>query len=497
MSNVRTRFAPSPTGFLHVGSVRTAIFAWLLARHFGGTFILRVEDTDQERLVEGAIRSIIEDLRWLGIEIDEGPSETELKATGGYWDEAPVLKGDSGPYIQSQRLSLYQDAAEELVRKGFAYRCDCSPERLQKEREEQAARKEPPGYSGYCRNRNVDPSSKHVIRLRIPDNETIVLNDAVKGPISWQSLSLKDTVLLKSDGFPTYHLAVVVDDHHMRISHVLRGDEWIPSTPIHLLLYKAFGWDPPVFAHLPVVLGNDGKKLSKRHGATNLNSFRESGYLPQALFNFLVLIGWSPGDGEEKEIFPLSEIIERFSIEHINKAPGIFSYEKLNWMNGVYIRNLSDSELEHALTPILLEAGLKVDTPKLQAIIPHIKERLALLKDAPGLVDFLFVDKVEPDIKAMFHKGIDREKAEAIITRAISALEAVTSFEHGGIEQALRALASQMELSPSAVFTVIRIAVTGKKVTPPLFESIHVLGPETTISRLRSAADLVHNWKAN
>lgn len=491
MKPVRTRFAPSPTGFLHVGGVRTAIFAWLLARHHHGQFLLRIEDTDQERLVEGAIRAIIEDLTWLGIEIDEGPSLDELKAVNASWPGAKGFGGGHGPYIQSLRREKYRAVAEDLVARGFAYRCDCTPERLQKEREEQALRKEPPGYSGYCRNRNVAADSRHVIRLRIPENETIFLKDAVKGDISWQSLALRDPVLLKSDGFPTYHLAVVVDDHEMEISHVLRGDEWVPSAPIHVLLYRALGWEMPVFAHLPNVLGQDGKKLSKRHGATNVNVFREAGYLPEALLNFLVLIGWSPGEGEEQEIFSVAELQKRFSLEHVNNASGVFSYDKLNWMNGNYIRALPVSELQARIKPVLDEAGLKVDSEKLKLITPHIQERIVMLKDAVSLVDFLFMDQITPDLKGMMQKGIDSAKAKDILTRARAKLFALSGFECPAIEATLREIIAETGLSTGGVFGVIRIAVTGKKVTPPLFESIHALGKDLALKRIDQCLTLL------
>ena len=488
MEKVRTRFAPSPTGFLHVGGVRTALFAWLLARRSGGSFALRIEDTDRERLVPEAVRAIIEDLDWLGVTIDEGPSLNDLQASGHAWPAANGIGGPYGPYVQSLRLEKYKAAAEELVAKGFAYRCDCTPERLEAERKEQErAGKAAFGYSGYCRDRNVSPESKHVIRFRVPDDTPITLNDLVRGPITWELPSLKDTVILKSDGFPTYHLAVVVDDHEMETTHVLRGEEWISTTPIHLLLYRAFGWQPPAFAHLPSVLGQDGKKLSKRHGATNVSAFREEGYLPEALFNFLVLIGWSPGDGEEQEIFAKEELIERFSLDRVNRAAGVFSFEKLNWMNGMYMRALPPSELARRLKPFLVQAGLKVDDRKLEEITPHIQERLALLKDAAPLVDFLFQDEINYDLKAMLHKGIDAPKATEILRRAQEVLGALTSFTPAEVEAAMRSLTAEFPYPAGAIFMTMRIGITGKKVTPPLFESTSILGREQTLKRLNRA----------
>ncbi len=491
MKEVRTRFAPSPTGQLHVGSVRTTIFAWLLARHFGGKFLLRIEDTDQERLVPGAIRDIISDIKWFGMEIDEGPSRAELEKLGESWDGAPDIGGPCGPYIQSLRLPRYKEVAEELISKGFAYRCDCTPEMLERERNEQMARKEQPGYSGYCRDRKVGADSKHVIRFRIPNQRTLQFKDAVKGLITWEGLSLRDTVLLKSDGFPTYHLAVVADDHDMNISHVMRGEEWLATAPVHILLYEALGWEMPVFAHLPSVMGNDGKKLSKRHGSTFVAAFRDDGYLPEALMNFLTLVGWSPGDGEEQEIFTVEELIKRFSLERVHAAGGIFDYAKLGWMNGMYIKNLPDDEFIKRSTPFIEKAGLKINPERFKAIAAPVKERVKLLTEVPSMIEFLFVDKIERDIPAMYQKGIDAPKAREILLAAQSKLEAVSAFNHQELEAALRPLEQQFGIKLGPLFGVIRIAVTGKKITPPLFESLAALGREETMRRIAETIQIL------
>lgn len=492
MKEVRTRFAPSPTGWLHIGGVRTALFEILFAHHHGGQALLRIDDTDRERLVPGAIKGLIEDLRWVGLHFDEGPSEEEIARVdeGG---SAPGLGigGPCQPYVQSLRAARYREVAEELIATGFAYRCDCTPERLQQEREEQTARKEMVGYSGYCRERQVPAGVPHVVRFRIPENRAVVLPDAVKGEVRWEQVILRDPVLLKTDGFPTYHLATVVDDHDMRISHVLRADEWLSTAPLHLLLFEALGWEAPVFAHLPPVLGTDGKKLSKRHGATFLRMFRESGYLPEAILNFMALIGWSPGEGEEQEIFTLEELTKRFTLERVNNAGGVFSYEKLKWMNGVHIRSLKAEDLEQRLRPFLEAAGLVVDHQKLHRIVPHIQPRLEVLPDAIPLVEFLFRDKIERDLGAMLKKGMDAGKAREICGRAAEAFEAQGEFDAAGVEGALRKLAEEADLAVGPVFTVIRIAVTGQKVTPPLFESIFALGREQTIRRLRETAELL------
>lgn len=467
MTEVRTRFAPSPTGLLHIGGVRTALFEVLLAHHHGGTAILRIDDTDRDRLVPGAVEALVNDLRWVGLHFDEGP------------------------YPQSERLDRYKEVSEELIRIGAAYRCDCTPERLAQEREEQAAKKEPQGYSGYCRNRRVPADVAHVVRFTIPANRTITLHDAVKGDVTWDPIVLRDTVLLKTDGYPTYHLATVVDDHDMRISHVLRADEWLSTAPLHLLIFEALKWETPVFAHLPPVLGADGKKLSKRHGATFLGTFRDAGYLPEAILNFMALIGWSAGEGEEEEIFSLEELTRRFTLERVNNAGGVFSYDKLNWMNGIYIRKLAPEDLQSRLTPFLSAAGLTVDVERLRRIVPHVQPRLTLLPDAIPLVDFLFKDMIERDIPSMLKKGMDAAKAREICTLAGVKLAALETFDPPAIEAALRQVSEESGAGRGPVFAVVRVAVTGKKVTPPLFESIYALGQAASIRRLEETATIL------
>jgi len=492
---VRTRFAPSPTGFLHVGGIRTNFYAWLLARHHGGKFILRIEDTDQERLVPGVIQAILEDLKWLDIDIDEGPSIEELKQAGVSWEGASGIGGPYGPYIQSLRLDLYRETAEELIKKGSAYRCDCTPEMLQREREDQMARRETPGYSGFCRGRNVAADKPHVVRFIVPARNALVLDDGVRGKISWESLSLRDTVILKSDGYPTYHLAVVVDDHYMKISHAIRGEEWIATAPLHLLLYQALEWEPPVFCHLPVVLGADGKKLSKRHGATHIKAFRDAGYLPKALINFLALIGWSPGEGGTQEILSMQEMVKKFSLNRVNSASGIFEYTKLDWMNGVYIRNLDPLELATLLKPFLTQAGIQVNEERLLKITPYIKDRIRLLTEAAPMVQFLFVDEIDCDIPAMIQekKGISKAKAKEILEKVYSTLEGVERFEIPAVNEAIKLAVSELGVPQGAVFAATRIAVTGKMATPPLAESLYALGKEDTLKRIKRTIRLLDN----
>lgn len=491
---VRTRFAPSPTGFLHIGGIRTALFSWCLARHFNGKFILRIEDTDQTRLVPGSIRTILEDFAWFGITIDEGPSVDDLKKIGETWDgfEKLAVGGEQGPYIQSLRLPRYQEIAQKLVELGVAYRCDCTSEMLEKERNEQMARREQPGYSGYCRHRNVGPETKHVVRLKIPENRELSFVDGVKGKIVWETIALRDTVLLKSDGFPTYHLAVVVDDHDMRISHALRGEEWISTTPVHLLIYEALGWTPPVICHLPQVLGTDGKKLSKRHGSTFVANFKEQGYLPEALANFLCLIGWSPGDGEEQEIFSKEEISKLFVLDRIQGAGGVFHYNKLDWMNGMYIRNLKPDQFIQKIMPFLEKAELKIDHKKLEFIAPHVQERMKVLTEAPAMIDFLFKDKIDREMENMLKKGIDKDIAKDILNKSLERLALLSDFSVANVEEILRNLATELNIKPGPMFGVIRIAITGKMITPPLFESVVALGKDLSLLRIQETLDLLN-----
>ncbi|MBM3787568.1 MAG: glutamate--tRNA ligase [Acidobacteria bacterium] len=488
MNEIRTRFAPSPTGMLHIGGVRTALFEILFAHHHGGKALLRIDDTDRERLVPGAIKALIEDLRWVGLEFDEGPSRAEITQADSEPEEGIGIGGPLGPYVQSLRLARYKEVSERLIAGGFAYRCDCTPERLAQEREEQTARKEQVGYSGYCRDRNVPADVPHVVRFRIPEDRAINLPDKVKGDVHWEKIILRDPVLLKTDGFPTYHLATVVDDHDMKISHVLRADEWLSTAPLHLLLFEALGWEAPVFAHLPPVLGADGKKLSKRHGATFLSAFREEGYLPEAILNFMALIGWSAGEGVEQEIFSLAELKERFTLERVNNAGGVFSYDKLKWMNGMYIRALRPEDFAARLKPFLLRAGLTVDGERLARIAPHVQERAELLPDAIPFVDFLFKDTIERDTPSMLKKGMDAAGAARIAGAMADALAAAEPFDVPNIEAALRKTADELGVQAGAAFLVVRIGVTGKKVTPPLFESIHALGRDLAVRRLREIA---------
>jgi glutamyl-tRNA synthetase len=481
---VRTRFAPSPTGFLHVGGVRTALFAYLLAKRHNGKFILRLEDTDQQRIVPGAIRSIIQDLVWLGVVPDEGASKEELLSVDPSLTDIAGFGGSKGPYIQSLRKARYQEVADILLASGHAYKSDAAQDPSWMERKAKPGATVQPTAP-------VEEKPGEVIRLRLPRDRKLSYTDGIRGFIEWESLSLNDPVLIKSDGFPTYHLAVVVDDHDMEISHVIRGEEWIPTTPIHLALYEALGWEKPIFAHPSSVLGEDGKKLSKRHGATSVGAFQEEGYLPEALLNFLVLIGWSPGSGNDQEIFSKEELIELFSLEKVHQSAGVFSYKKLNWMNAQYVRNMTDKVLADRLIPILLGAGHTISEPaeveKLVKIVPHIKERMERLTDAPVQLEFLFKQPFERDMGQMLSKQVQKADISKILAATEEKFAKLATFDAPAIDTALKEIVEELGLPMGGVFICVRVALLGKKATPPLAPSIEILGSKEALKRIEEA----------
>jgi glutamyl-tRNA synthetase len=478
--SVRVRFAPSPTGQPHIGNVRTALFNWLFARRRGGQFLVRIEDTDQQRLVPGALEGILESLQWLGID----------------WDEGPRVDGPYAPYLQSQRLPLYKDAVDLLTARGHAYKCYCTPERLEAMRKEQMQNKQPPGYDGRClrltpdEKRSLESSGvSSVVRFHMPDEGVIRLDDLIRGEVTWQSELIDDFVMLKSDGFPTYHLANVVDDHHMKVTHVLRAEEWLPSTPRHLKLYEAFGWKPPLFGHLPMILGPDRSKLSKRHGATSVLEYREKGYLPDALLNFMALLGWSLDD--KTEVMDRRTLQQNFSLERVVKSAAIFNIEKLDWMNGVYIRSLSEEQLCQALLDFWKAyppTGIPqpIDQEYLVRILPLIHERLKNLAEAASLISFFFDDGFTPNVKEM-QKAVDAPRAMPALSSALENLKAIPAFDAKTLEERLRALGEQLGLSPRQFFGLLRVAVTGVTVSPPLFETMEVLGRERCLRRITAA----------
>jgi glutamyl-tRNA synthetase len=478
--SVRLRFAPSPTGALHIGSVRTFLYNYVFARQRGGTFILRVEDTDQERLVPGAIDSIYDGLHWLGITWDEGPREG----------------GPHAPYVQSERLPLYRKHAEELIAKGAAYYCFCSKERLAELRREQEARHELTRYDRHCRNipaaeaAERAKSESHVIRLKVPDEGTLAIDDLVHGRIEWQANTIEDQVLLKSDGYPTYHLAVVVDDHVMGITHIMRGEEWVASVPKHLLIYRAFGWDVPPMAHVPDVLGPDGKKLSKRHGSTAVSQFRDDGYLPEALVNYLALVGWSPGT--EDELFSMEDLVRVWKIEQVQSAGGKWDKERLDFFNGVWIRRLPVEELVRRLrdfVPAEWDEGL------LRQVTPLIQERMKTLKDAKDQIAFLFTDDLSYDRTALIPKKKDQAGTLQTLARSLAVLRSASPFTAALIRPTLEALAEELGWERRDLSQPIRVAITGRTVGPPLYESLELLGKEKAIARLETAQELLTGVK--
>ena len=490
---VRVRFAPSPTGYLHIGGARSALFNYLFARHRGGQFILRIEDTDQKRFVADSVQNLMINLRWLGLD----------------WDEGPDVGGPFGPYTQTERAALYQQWANWLVDNGHAYRCYCSAERLEAMRAEQTANKQPPGYDRHCRHLSADErraieatGATFVIRFATPLTGETTVQDAVRGDMVFSNSTLDDVVLLKSDGLPTYHLAVVVDDHFMQISHILRADEWIASSPRHVLLYQAFGWEIPVMAHLPVILDPSGKgKMSKRKVRVGDKEFpvfveelRSEGYLPEAVFNLLTNVGWSMGG--DREVFTKEEAIAGFDLTGINAAPAALPYGKLEWLNGVYMRNLTPADFKRRLIPFLAEA-LKLaatalaDNPALDILLVDVQERIKTLSEAAAMLDFALLEELPPyDSKQLIAKKLDAAASRQALSAARAALVGLGSLqdpEH--VESTLRSLAESLHLSAGQLFGILRIAISGKPVTPPLFTSTKALGEATVLRRIDAALE--------
>lgn len=479
---VRVRFAPSPTGFFHVGGVRTALFNWLFARHHGGKFIIRIEDTDQARYKEFALRDLLEGLRWLGLD----------------WDEGPDVGGEHAPYVQSQRQSIYREYADKLVESGHAYRCYCSAERVAEVRKKQRAENLPIGYDRRCRNLAAAEQTEFeaqgitsVVRLKVPLEGQMILSDVLHDDITIDFQSLRDDkVLLKSDGFPTYNLAAPVDDHLMGITHIIRGDEWLPSAPYHILLFQALGWQPPIYVHLPLVLAPSGKgKLSKRDGAVSVREFKAQGYLPEAMINFLARTGWALDD--KTEIFDRDELIRVFDLGGISSSPARFSYEKLEWINGHYIRQLNPGDLAARLLPFLREAGFDADLDLTLKLVPLIQERLKTLAEAVGWVDFFFADEISYDPAALVQKNMTTGDALRTLQAAIEALGALGDFADEAVEGALRPLVDSLGLKARQIFGTLRIACTGKQVAPPLFETFSIMGRDAVLGRLRKAQALL------
>lgn len=492
-TDVRVRFAPSPTGSLHIGGARlvmyNVLFAHGQAQREGksGKFILRIEDTDRKRLIEGSVENLMEGLRWLGLT----------------WDEGPDVGGPYAPYVQSERKHRYGEVAEQLVTEGKAYHCFCSPERLQEVREQQQKAKLPPGYDRHCRDLSgaevqakMDAGEPSVIRFAMPlDGETIV-PDLLRGDIVYQNDNIDDLVILKSDGFPTYHLAVVVDDHEMDITHVTRGPEWIPTAPLHVQLYKALGWDMPIFAHMPLILNPNGGKLSKRHGGVSLNDFREAGYLPEALLNYFALLGWSL-DGKT-EIYSMEDLLQHFTLEKVSPSPSTFDRAKLDWLNAQWINHhLTTEDLAIRVMPWLINADMIADAP-VDATHPQyetvlelsglLKDRIHFLTEAPDLMSYFLIDELpDYDTSLLVPKKMEAAEALKVLDAVALMLPNLNLDDLEQTELACRELAEHMEMKPGQVFMPIRVAATGRAQSPGLFETLAAVGKDRMIARVEFA----------
>jgi len=478
---VRTRFAPSPTGDLHVGNIRTALFDWAYAKHTGGKLIFRIEDTDRERVTDEYINRAVETMKWLGLD----------------WDEGPEVGGDYGPYLQSQRLEIYTEWAKRFIAQGDAYRCYCTTEELEARREKQRELNQAPGYDGQCRSLSPEQISQYegegrkpTIRMRMPDGETR-FTDLIRGEVVFEHKYVPDFVLMRGDGSPLYTLAVAVDDVLMKVTHILRGEDLLSSTPRQIRVYQAMGVkeeDYPAFAHLPFVMGQDNAKLSKRNGEVSIAWYREEGFLPEAICNYLALLGWSPGD--DRENITMSELVQLFTVERVNSSPARFDMKKLEAINGDKIRALDLDDFLARSIPFLMKedvvSGSESEIALVRRALPLIQERIARMKEVVPMLRFLFVDEVE--IEADSLTKITEESAQHVLQRTLGALEPLTQWSHESIEAALRAvLIDEMGLKPRVAFGPVRIAVTGSHISPPLFESMELLGKESSLSRIRAA----------
>jgi len=481
---VKVRFAPSPTGDLHVGNIRTALFDWAYARHTGGTFLFRIEDTDTTRVTDEYIQAAIDTLKWLGLN----------------WDEGPEVGGDNGPYLQSQRLDIYAEWAQKFLNQKDAYHCYCTPAELEATREAQRAANVAPGYDGKCRELSADQVAAYkaegreaVIRMRMPDGSTTFV-DEIRGEVSFDHKFVPDFVLVRADGSPLYTLAVAVDDILMKVTHVLRGEDLLSSTPRQIRVYQAMGVKPedfPVFAHLPFVMGQDNAKLSKRNGEVSIAWYREQGYLPEAICNYLALLGWSPGD--DRENITMAELCELFTVEKVHSSPARFDMKKLEAINGDKIRALTLDEFLKWSLPFLTKAGIIAGTDSeialVKSALPIIQERIVKLDEVPQMLKFLFVKEftVEADSVSKITDGVSKD----VLKRSLKELEPLSTWNHDSIETALRScLIEEMGLKPRIAFGAVRIATTGSTISPPLFESMELLGKQASLDRIAAALTL-------
>lgn len=484
----RVRVAPSPTGHMHLATARTALYDYLLARQTGGKFVLRIEDTDVRRTVPGSEQELMDGLRWLGLEYDEGPD----------------IGGPFGPYRQTERRDLYLEHANILVERGAAYPCFCTPERLEKMRAEQQRQKLPPHYDGLCRRldpdearRRVASGERHVIRFKMPKEGTTTARDALRGDIVIENKNIDDYVILKSDGLPTYHLAAMVDDHHMQITHVLRGAEWLSTFPLHVNVVRAFGWEEPEWVHLSLFLKPSGKgKLSKRDASEAIKDgysvfvkdLQDLGFIPEGVLNWIVLMGWGVA---EDDVLTLKDMVERFDVRHLTASPAAINFTKLDHFNGTHIRLLSDTDLARRVRPFFASQALPVKDEMLERIAPLIKERVATLDEAPNLAAFFFRSEVTPVREELTPKGMDARLASEILSESITLIQTLPQFTAEAAEPPFRQLVERMQRSAGEVFGVLRVAVTGQKISPPLFQSMEIVGRETVLKRLRAGLEIL------
>jgi glutamyl-tRNA synthetase len=477
--DVRVRIAPSPTGAPHVGTAYIGLFNVVFARTHGGKFIVRIEDTDRARSTQRSEDAILRSLHWLGLE----------------WDEGPDIGGPYGPYRQSERLETYQQHTQALLDKGAAYRCICTPERLEAMRQHQRQAKQPVKYDGFCRNLSDSAlkaarqqGQSTVVRLRVPDDGVTVVHDAFRDPIAIDNQQIDDQVLLKSDGYPTYHLACVVDDQLMRISHVIRAEEWISSTPKHLMLYNAFGWEPPVFMHMPLLRNADRSKISKRKNPVSLEFYQRQGYLPEAMLNFLALLGWSMPD--EREIFSLHDMIQAFSFDRLSLGGPIFDLQKLDWINATYLRQLSPQALAQRLQDQIVQPKVQrlTDTAYLHTIIPLLQERLHTLGDFHHMAEFFYDTPLMVDTNLLVPKGRNPRETARVLTDVSAYLQEYSgAWEDAELESAMRTYLEHAKWDTRSLFMTLRVVVTGRTASPPLFASMQALGRELCLARLEDA----------
>jgi glutamyl-tRNA synthetase len=482
MDPVCVRFAPSPTGHTHIGSGRTALYNYLLARKTGGKFILRIEDTDRKRYVPGAEKELVDSLHWLGID----------------WEEGPDIGGPNGPYYQTQRKEIYQEYAQKLIEAGHAYYCFCTPERLEQVRKQQLSRKENPRYDGLCRRLDPNEASarvingeKAVIRFKVPDTGLITGHDIIRGDITVETSAVDDHVIVRSDGLALYHLAAMVDDHLMGITHVIRGSEWLSTFPLHIMIIRAFGWLEPQWVHLSIFLKPSGKgKMSKREGSSLfIKDLEAQGYIPEGVVNWIALMGWSYDD--RTEFFTMKDLISNFSLEHLNPAPAAINFSKFDYFDGLHIRHLSSDELAHRLVPYISGAGLVPDERKLIQSIPIIRERLVTLDDVIPVAGFLFKEDVIPNPAELVADGLTPAESARIAREAYQIISALPEINKELGEPPLRHLVEQSGLKAGQVFGILRVAITGQKNSPPLFECMEIIGKDKVLERINNASAIL------